>query len=101
MQATLHACTKTTCDLQVYNLTTYPNLVGLLDTLNVDTEPSEMSFSFSDQGSSKLEWASHGLGTVFAQWRSCFSPSFLLMVYDVVRFGRQAPKVPSAVQMPV
>ncbi|KAK9804082.1 hypothetical protein WJX73_004574 [Symbiochloris irregularis] len=78
---------------QVYNLTTYPNLVGLLDELKVDTEPSEMSFAFSDQGSSRLEWASHGLGTVFAQWRNCFSPSFLLMVYDVVRFGRQAPKV--------
>lgn len=51
-----------------------------------------MSFAFSDQGSG-LEWASHGLGTVFAHWRRCFSPSFLLMLYDVVRFGRQAPKV--------
>ena len=78
--------------VQVYNLTTYPHLVGLLEELGVQTEPSEMSFAFSDQGSG-LEWASHGLSAIFAKWRSCISPSFLLMVYDVVRFGQQAPKV--------
>ena len=77
---------------QVYNLTTYPNLIGLFEQLGVDTEPSEMSFAFSDQGSG-LEWASHGLDTIFPTWKRCFSPAYLLMLYDVVRFGRQAPKV--------
>lgn len=56
------------------------------------TEPSEMSFAFSDRGTG-LEWASHSLSTIFASWQRCISPSFLLMLYDVVRFGRQAPKV--------
>ena len=58
----------------------------------MDTEPSEMSFSLSlDSG--RLEWASHSLATVFAQKRNLLSPSFWRMVLDVVRFGRQAPKV--------
>lgn len=77
---------------QVYNLTTYPHLVGFLDALGVDTLQSDMSFSLSmDDG--KLEWGSDGLDTVFAQRRNLLSPSFLAMVKDVVRFGKEAPKV--------
>ena len=76
----------------MYNLTTYPHLVGFLDALGVDTEPSDMSFSLSiDKGA--LEWASHDLDTIFTQRANLASPSFLRMVYDVVRFGREAPKV--------
>lgn len=41
----------------------------------------------------KLEWASHNLSTIFVQRRNLLSPSFLRMVADVVRFGREAPKV--------
>lgn len=76
----------------MYNLTTYPNMVGFLEELGVDTEPSDMSFSLSlDRG--KLEWASHDLNTIFVQRKNLVSPSFLRMVYDVVRFGREAPEV--------
>ena len=77
---------------QVFNLTTYPHLEGMFEELGVDSEPSEMSFSLSvDSG--KVEWASHGLGTVFAQKKNAVSPSFLKMLYDVLRFGREAPRV--------
>jgi predicted NAD/FAD-binding protein len=77
---------------QVYNLTTYPHFVAWMEHLGLATEPSDMSFSISvDNG--KLEWASHGLGTIFAQRKNCFDLSFLRMVWEVIRFGREAPKV--------
>ena len=41
----------------------------------------------------KLEWASHDLSTIFIQRKNLFSPSFLRMVLDVIRFGREAPQV--------
>lgn len=78
--------------LQVYNLTTYPNLVGLLEQLGVTSEPSDMSFALSmDEGA--LEWGSHSLHSIFAQRRNMLSPSFLRMIWDVIRFGRLAPLV--------
>ena len=51
-----------------------------------------MSFGLSIDGGA-LEWGSRGLGAIFAQRRNMFSPSFLRMVWDVVRFGREAPEV--------
>lgn len=51
-----------------------------------------MSFALSVDGG-LLEWASHGLSTVFAQRTNLLRASFWRMLWDVVRFGRQAPKV--------
>lgn len=76
----------------MYNLTTYPNLVGLLEALGVDTEPSDMSFALSSDGGA-FEWGSRGLGALFAQRRNLLSPTFWRMVADVVRFGRGAREV--------
>ena len=78
--------------MQVYNLTTYPNLVGLFEQLGVDSEPSDMSFALSMDGGA-LEWGSHGLHSIFAQRRNMLSPSFLRMIWDVIRFGQLAPLV--------
>ena len=51
-----------------------------------------MSFALSMDGG-VLEWASHSLNTVFAQRRNALSPTFLGMLADVLRFGREAPRV--------
>lgn len=81
------------CILQVLNLTTYPHLMGLLDALGIETEESEMSFALS-MDSGVLEWGSHGLGTIFAQRDNLWRLSYWRMIWDVVKFGRQAPQVP-------
>lgn len=77
---------------QVCNLTTYPHLMGLFESLGVDTEPSDMSFALSVDGG-RLEWASHSLSTIFAQRGNLVSPSFLTMIRDVLHFGKNAPRV--------
>lgn len=77
---------------QVFNLTTYPHMTAFLDALGVDSEPSDMSFSLSVDGG-RLEWASHSLDTVFTQRSNIASPSFLRMLKDVLRFGKEAPRV--------
>jgi len=79
---------------QVFNLTTYPYLVEFFRLLNVDHEPSDMSFSFSvDEG--RLEWASNKLllRGLFAQPGNALSPSFLHMVKETFRFGKIATEV--------
>ena len=68
--------------------------MGLLDALGIDTEESEMSFALS-MDSGALEWGSHRLGTIFAQRENLWKLSYWQMIWDVVKFGRQAPQVNS------
>jgi predicted NAD/FAD-binding protein len=72
---------------QVYNLTTYPLLTKLFDDLEIDTEPSEMSFSCSTE---KSEWASHGIASLLATRSNAVSPAFWAMVKEIFRFGSEA-----------
>ena len=74
-------------------MTTYPHLVALFERLKIETEPSDMSFALSLDGGEGLEWASHGLSGLFVQKSNALSPSFLKMIREVVRFGREAPEV--------
>ncbi|SPB15257.1 FAD dependent oxidoreductase [Caballeronia novacaledonica] len=73
----------------VFNDRTYPNLVALFDELGVVAHRSDMSFSVSLDGG-RFEWAGTNLNTVFAQRRNLFSPSFLGMLRDIVRFNASA-----------
>ena len=75
----------------VFNEQTYPNLVALFDHLGVATQASEMSFAVSlDDG--RLEYGGNDLSTLFAQRANLFRPRFLLMLRDLLRFYREAPR---------
>ncbi|MCG8444495.1 MAG: FAD-dependent oxidoreductase [Hyphomicrobiales bacterium] len=73
----------------VYNTLNYPHLTALFDTLGVETEGSDMSFSVSLEGG-KLEWSGDGLRAIFAQKRNLASPSFLTMLTEILRFNKTA-----------
>ncbi|WGS50760.1 FAD-dependent oxidoreductase [Paraburkholderia sp. D15] len=75
----------------VFNDRTYPNLIALFAELGVQSHPSAMTFSVSlDEG--RLEWAGTNLNTVFAQRRNLFSPTFIGMLRDIVRFNGSAQR---------
>lgn len=75
----------------VFNDRTYPNLIALFAELGIPAHESDMSFSVSlDNG--RLEWAGTNLNTVFGQRRNLFSPRFLGMVRDILRFNRLSPQ---------
>jgi predicted NAD/FAD-binding protein len=75
----------------VYNETNYPNLVRLFDALDVQTEPSDMSFSVS-VGDGGFEFRSQGKG-VFAQPANIARPGMWRMLWDFRRFCREAPEI--------
>ncbi len=71
----------------VYNQRNYPNLVGLLDALDVASVETDMSFAFAGGG---REWSSNFPRGVFAQKRNLASLTFLRMLADINRFNRRA-----------
>ncbi len=74
----------------VYNDWTYPNFIEMLNTLGVETQSSDMSFSVHDEASG-LEYNGTSLNSLFAQRRNLFRPSFIGMIRDILRFNQEAP----------
>lgn len=75
----------------VYNTTNYPLLTRLFNYFDIETEKTVMSFSVSlDQG--RFEWCGDSLRTIFAQKSNLFSPGFLLMLGDILRFNSRAKR---------
>ena len=81
----------------VYNELNYPDLKALFSHLGVETVESCMSFAVTaDAG--RFEWKGGGnnwLDTargLFAQRRNLLSPSYLLMLRDVLTFNEQSTK---------
>lgn len=73
----------------VFNRKTYPNFVALLELLGVAAQDSDMSFGVRDE-STGLEWNATDLDSTFAQRRNMFSPSFIRMLLQILRFHKEA-----------
>ena len=76
----------------VFNEHNYPNFVRLLDQLGVESKPTLMGFSVRDDRDG-TEYSGASLGHVYAQKRNLLSPSFHGMVFDLLRFYRESPKL--------
>ena len=79
----------------VFNDRNYPNFERLLRTLRVDWQPSEMSFSVSDDGG-RFEYSSGSANGLFANRRHLITPEFHRMVADIRRFQHAARRLLNA-----
>lgn len=73
----------------VFNDWTYPNFIRLMKQLGVASKETEMSFSVN-QPDTGLEYNGHSINSLFAQRSNLFSPAFIGMVRDILRFNREA-----------
>lgn len=71
----------------VFNERTYPNFSRTLGLLEVDSQPSEMSFSVHCDRTD-LEYQGSSVNGLFAQRLNAVRPSFLRMLLDIARFNR-------------
>ncbi len=76
----------------VHNDLTYPNLVAMLDYLDVNTYASDMSFSVQIP-QRDVEWSGTSLNTVFGQKRNLLRPQFLVMLKDILHFNSRAEQL--------
>lgn len=76
----------------VFNEPNYPNFCSLMNELGVQSQPTSMSFSVRCDRSG-LEYNGSSLNQIFAQRWNLFRPSFLGMLRDIGRFGRNAEQM--------
>mgnify|MGYP001173313913 CR=1 FL=1 len=73
----------------VYNEITYPNFIKLLDILDVKRQPTSMGFSVKSINRN-LEYAGNSISSLFAQKLNYFRLSFWRMLFDIIRFNKNA-----------
>lgn len=76
----------------VFNTKTYPRFCQLLDELQIDSQPSDMSFSVRCERSG-WEFEGSSLNGLFAQRQNLLRPAFYGMLADILRFNRSAPQL--------
>lgn len=73
----------------VYNELNYPHLTAMFKYLGVETALSDMSLAIS-LSEKNLEWCGTSLSKVFGQRRNLLRPSFHRMIFELLRFHREA-----------
>ena len=73
----------------VFNYKTYPYFTKLLKELEVDVQPSNMSFSVKCEKTG-LEYNGTTLNSLFAQRSNFLKPSFYKMIKDILRFNKES-----------
>lgn len=76
----------------VFNERNYPGFCALLARLGIESAPTTMSFSVRCDRSG-LEYGGASLRGLFAQPTNLFRPSFLRMVRDIARLGREGKRM--------
>ncbi|WP_088332130.1 FAD-dependent oxidoreductase [Lacimicrobium sp. SS2-24] len=76
----------------VFNDWTYPNFIQLMDKLEVQRQPTEMSFSVKNQASG-LEYNGNNLNSLFAQRRNLLRPRFYRFLGEILRFNKTCKQV--------
>lgn len=75
----------------VFNYRNYPNLTGMFKHLNVVVEKSDMSFGASI-ANGWFEYGTQNVSNVFTQKENVLRPQFWKMIYDILKFNRNAKK---------
>lgn len=71
----------------VFNRVTYPNMMEFFESLGIDMEISDMSFSVSLENGKGCEWGSRtGLSGLFAQKKNALNPYFWQMLKEIMKF---------------
>ena len=76
----------------VYNEKNYPNFTQLLQYLNVKSQTTSMSFSYSlsDRG---MEYCSNGLNGLFGQRKNLLNPDAWQLLRGLLRFYKEAGSI--------
>ena len=76
----------------VFNDRTYPRFQKLMEKIEVESLPTEMSFSVRNVQTG-LEFNGHTLWSMFAQRRNLLKPDFYRFLAEIVRFNNQSKAI--------
>ena len=76
----------------VCNDRNYPHFLRFMEQLNVNIQPTEMSFSVRNDAMD-LEYNGHNLNTLFSQRKNLLRPSFYKLINEIRRFNKTSKLV--------